>query len=84
MIPHKRVTELIDITQEELDKIEFNMEVGECKTIYVSKELSIDLLKERPNKVRKIISTYGTIPFHILFKEMLKIAYPNGLEYKDK
>ncbi|MCB2354482.1 hypothetical protein [Clostridium estertheticum] len=78
MIQHKRVTELIDITQEELDKIEFEMEVGECKTIYDSKDLSIDLLKERPNKVRKIISTYGTIPFPVLFKEMVRIAYPNG------
>jgi len=77
MIPHKRVTELIDITQEELDKIEFDMSVGECKTIYDSKDLSIDLLKERPNKVRKIISRYGDIPFPVLFKEIVKLVYPN-------
>lgn len=77
MIPYKKgqkITDLMDITQEELDKIEINMFIGEYKTIYNDKDMSIDLLKEKKNKIHKIVARYGDKPFIELYKEIIKIA----------
>lgn len=76
MIPYKKdekITDLMDITQEELDIIIKNMAIMEHKFIYNSKDMRISLLKERKNKIHKIIVRYGDIPFIELYKEILKI-----------
>ena len=80
MLDYDKITDLIDITQVQLDEIEESMAIGEHKTIYNSKDMSIDLLKERPNKIHKIVSHYGDKPFVECFKEILKIACLNGFE----
>ncbi|MCB2354484.1 hypothetical protein [Clostridium estertheticum] len=72
MIPYKKdqkITDLMDITQEELDKIIKNMAVGEHKFIYNSKDMRISILKERPNKVHKIVAIYEDIPFMNFIKK---------------
>jgi len=70
----QKITDLMDITQEELNKIEKDMAIGEHKFIYNDKYMRISLLKERPNKIHKIVVRYGDKPFVELYKEILKIA----------
>jgi len=76
-LQHENIADLAKITQEQLDKIEFDMSVGEIKTIYKDKNYRISLLKESPKKMHRAIARYGTIPFPELFKEIVRIAYPS-------
>ncbi|MBU3216676.1 Rha family transcriptional regulator [Clostridium estertheticum] len=76
MIPYKKgqkITDLMDITQEDLDKIIKDMAIGEHKFLYNSKDMRISLLKESNKKTRKIVVRYGDRPFIELYKEILKI-----------
>lgn len=70
----QKITDLIDMTQEELDEIEKNMAIGEHKFIYNDEHMRISLLKEKSNKIHKIVARYGNKPFVELYKEILKIA----------
>ncbi|MBU3142246.1 hypothetical protein [Clostridium sp. CF012] len=74
---NQKITDLIDITQEELSVIEANISIGEIKTIYSDEDIRICILKERRNKIHRIVFWYGDKPFTEIFKEMVKIAYPN-------
>ncbi|MBU3142244.1 hypothetical protein [Clostridium sp. CF012] len=76
----QKITDLIDITQAELEDIIKNMAVREYKTIYNDKDMSIDLLKERKNKTHKIVARYGDRPFVDCFKEILELANLNGVD----
>ncbi|MBU3098713.1 MULTISPECIES: hypothetical protein [Clostridium] len=74
---HENIADLAEITQEQLDKIELDMSVGEIKTIYKDMNYRISLFKESPKKMHRSIERYGTIPFPELFKEMVRIVYPS-------
>lgn len=75
--PNQKITDLIDITQIELDKIELLMKIGEYKTIHNDENIRIDLLKEKHKKVHEIVFWFGDKPFLESFKEIVKIAYPS-------
>jgi len=83
MIPYKKgqkITDLMDITQEELDKMIKNMVIGEHKFIYNSKDMRISLLKESSKKTRKIVVRYGDRPFVECFKDILKLSNINRFD----
>ena len=71
----QKITDLIDITQNQLDEIKTNMEIGEYMTIYNDKNIKISLFKERKNKINEIVLWYGDKPFTEVFKEMVKISH---------
>lgn len=70
----QRISDLIDITQEELESIKHKMDNGDTKIIYSDKKLECKLMKIQ-NKVYEIIYTYGDIPFKDIFGEMIKTRY---------
>ena len=70
--PKRRITDLINITQEEINEIKNNMVQGEYKTIFSDLNLEISFLKEN-HKVYELVYWFGKKPFTEVFKEITKI-----------
>jgi hypothetical protein len=72
--PNRKLTDLINITEEQLNEIKKIMAQGEYRTIFSDSNLEISLLKEN-HKVYELVYWFGKKPFTEVFKEITKIKY---------
>lgn len=72
----QKITDIIDITQEELDKIKKELKPNEKKDLYMDKDIRITLFKIG-KKVYEVICEYGDKPFTEVFKDMLAVVGNN-------